>query len=208
MSVNDSILLSEEESCVLSGVTIETLRQYSKFGLLEPVEREGKAFYRETDVRSLFYTKPESKRAEPAADTEKVITLDSVLSATRWPEDEPEADHGSNGTAMPEVQESGPIPAEEERSSTPPRKAAEEQRVELQEINRSLREQIEILREERNWLRERIEKLESRSEREQMLLLAETETVRHLIRNDEQHRPKSNGFWSFALPWLGFSKPE
>ncbi len=68
---------------------------------------------------------------------------------------------------------------------------------ELIELNKSLREQIQILREERDWLRERIEKLEARSEREQMLLLSESENVRSLISTN--NKP----FWQRALPWFG-----
>ena len=68
---------------------------------------------------------------------------------------------------------------------------------ELISLNRSLRDQIQVLREERDWLRERIEKLESRSEREQMLLLSESENVRKLISSTQK------GFWQRALPWFG-----
>ena len=67
---------------------------------------------------------------------------------------------------------------------------------ELLEINKSLREQIHILRDERDWLRERVEKLESRSEREQMLLMSESENVRKLINSSKK------SFWQRALPWL------
>lgn len=71
--------------------------------------------------------------------------------------------------------------------------------TELIELNKSLREQIHLLREERDWLRERVEKLESRSEREQMLLLSESENVRNLIKSAQKT------FWQRALPWLNKS---
>ena len=62
---------------------------------------------------------------------------------------------------------------------------------------RMLREQIELLREERDWLRRRIEQLELRGEREQMLLLSEKDTVRRLVDGTVSRR------WSlpFRLPW-------
>ncbi len=69
---------------------------------------------------------------------------------------------------------------------------------ELIEVNRGLREQLEMLRSERDWLRDRVEKLESRSEREQMLLLSESETVRRLVTNSSANR----SFWARALPWF------
>ncbi|MFN8389207.1 MAG: hypothetical protein U0136_02820 [Bdellovibrionota bacterium] len=71
---------------------------------------------------------------------------------------------------------------------------------ELIELNKSLRDQIQMMREERDWLRDRIEKLESRSEREQMLLLSESENVRKLISATQK------SFWQRALPWLGDNK--
>lgn len=75
---------------------------------------------------------------------------------------------------------------------------------ELLEINKSLRQQVEMLQEERDWLRQRVERLEQRSEREQMLLLSENETVRRLISSREQHADRRS-IWRFALPWFGFS---
>ena len=67
--------------------------------------------------------------------------------------------------------------------------------------NRALRDQIELLREERDWLRKRVEQLEVRSEREQMLLLSENETVRRLVDNSKKK-------WSipFRLPWFSDSQ--
>lgn len=67
---------------------------------------------------------------------------------------------------------------------------------ELLEVNKGLRRQVEMLREERNWLRERIEKLEARSEREQMLLLSESENLRSAM------SLAGTSFWKRALPWL------
>lgn len=63
-------------------------------------------------------------------------------------------------------------------------------------INKRLRDEIYELKKERDWLRERLEKVEARSEREQMLLLHESETVRALL-NERPKRP----FWT-ALPWF------
>ena len=51
----------------------------------------------------------------------------------------------------------------------------------LLDVNNELREQISTLKQERDWLRNRIEQLELRGEREQMLLLSESETVRRLV---------------------------
>lgn len=65
------------------------------------------------------------------------------------------------------------------------------------EVNKGLKEQIQILRDERDWLRRRVEQLENRSEREQMILLSESETIRSLVSKDKR------SFWQRALPWFG-----
>lgn len=72
---------------------------------------------------------------------------------------------------------------------------------ETSQLARTLRDQIEMLREERDWLRTRLEKLELRYEREQMILLSENDTVRTLI--SQIGKPKRR--WWHALPWF---KPE
>ena len=68
-------------------------------------------------------------------------------------------------------------------------------------MTKGLREQIQILREERDWLRARVEKLETRSEREQMLLLSESENIRKLIQQTETRKS-----WLRALPWFKGSR--
>ena len=74
----------------------------------------------------------------------------------------------------------------------------EHRSFELLDLNKSLKDQIEILKQERDWLRKRVETFEIRSERDQLLLMSETKTVQTLL---PLQQPKQN-FWSFALPWL------
>lgn len=64
-------------------------------------------------------------------------------------------------------------------------------------VNRRLRDEIRMLREERDWLRQRLEKLEARSERDQMLMLSESETIRSLV-----NKAPKRGLLALALPWL------
>jgi hypothetical protein len=74
----------------------------------------------------------------------------------------------------------------------------------LQEKLLDLREEeVRGLKGERDWLRSRIEKLEEKNERDQLLLLAETQTVRQLI--NLQQRKRSGV--QLALEWLGFKSP-
>jgi hypothetical protein len=47
--------------------------------------------------------------------------------------------------------------------------------------NKSLKQKVKEIENERDWLRRRIEQLEERSGREQMLLLSEKETLREVL---------------------------
>lgn len=69
--------------------------------------------------------------------------------------------------------------------------------IELLELTRSLKDQLESVKEERNWLRRRIEKLEASFEREQMITISKTETLRNLVEN----KTGTRSAWSFLLPW-------
>ena len=77
--------------------------------------------------------------------------------------------------------------------------------VALQEKLLDIREEeIKNLKGERDWLRSRIEKLEEKNERDQLLLLAETQTVRQLINLQQRKRSTVQ----LALEWLGLKSPQ
>jgi hypothetical protein len=57
------------------------------------------------------------------------------------------------------------------------------------------------LKGQRDWLRARVEKLEEKSDRDQILLLSETQTIRKLISIQEQRRSPVNRL----LEWLGIA---
>jgi hypothetical protein len=61
--------------------------------------------------------------------------------------------------------------------------------------------EIADLKGQRDWLRARIEKLEEKSDRDQILLLSETQTIRKLISLQEQRRSPMNRI----LEWLGIN---
>ena len=72
--------------------------------------------------------------------------------------------------------------------------------VDLQEKILTIREnEIRDLKEQRDWLKSRLERLEEKADRDQLLLLSETQTIRRLISLQE---PKKSTF-RLALDWLG-----
>ena len=64
--------------------------------------------------------------------------------------------------------------------------------------------EIRELKDERSWLRTRIERLDEKSDRDQILLLSETQTIRRLITHQNEPR---KGPVRAALEWLGVVEP-
>ncbi len=64
--------------------------------------------------------------------------------------------------------------------------------------------EVKDLKDERSWLRTRIERLEEKGERDQILLLSETQTIRKLVSIGEQRKSPVKNF----LSWVGLLPPE
>jgi len=62
-------------------------------------------------------------------------------------------------------------------------------------------DQLREVRRDRDWLRTRIERLEDKQERDQLLLLSETQTIRKLVSNQEQKKSSLQ----YALEWFGLA---
>lgn len=207
MNITDK-LLTEVESSHLAGVGIDTLNKYSEIGLLDAIVKENQKFYYENDVKTLFYAQlkvktgatQQTKQSETAPEVKATTATKNIIKS-----DSTIANQDKTGTesniAEKDPTEKVAMNSENERANIPAVTPDNffPSSLELLEINKSLKEQIQILREERNWLRERIEKLETRSEREQMLLLSESENLRSMIKASKRT------FWEKTLPW--FTKP-
>jgi hypothetical protein len=63
--------------------------------------------------------------------------------------------------------------------------------------------ELKDLREQRDWLKERVQKLEEKSDRDQLILLSETQTIRKLMALQEGKRSPLH----MALEWLGLVRP-
>jgi hypothetical protein len=77
--------------------------------------------------------------------------------------------------------------------------------VSLQERILDMKEsEIQDLRSQRDWLKTRVEKLEEKGDRDQVLLLSETQAIRQLI-GLQQRRPSAI---RSLLEWLGLGNSE
>jgi hypothetical protein len=254
---NDSHLLDETQAASLAGVTVDTIHRYRDFGLLRVVDKDGRDFFEEVDIRNLFYTKKQSQGqsqvsdqvtpAEEQKESAEPIQSSSIepnsnsfglefeleesgepsdTSSSNSVEDESSnsLDDRSNDNSSSKITENFFSQSEQKSSSQVivderpvsslktenrsdkqsdeafPSTFPDSERDALNELNMTLKEQLETVRQERDWLRQRIERLETRSEREQMLLLTESQTLKSVLA-DSGYR-KTESFWRKALPWI------
>ena len=200
-------LLSLEQSAHLAGVTGETIKQYCDIGLLKPRMKNEKQFFVRDEIKGLFYTRSNfvsEESLKQRTELEALKTEDASLSSGDKEKAEPvktaaEAPEGSGASEKPDAS----LEDKEGDQSKVESKAAENtssKETYLLQLVDTLKESVELLREERDWLRQRIEHLEYRGEREQMLLLAESETVRRLIGKPSW----TERLKKLEIPWLGF----
>ena len=199
----ESRLLSEAESSSLTGVTVETLRSYTQFSLLKPVIRNQKPFYRYNELTQLFNV--EAKEEPEQRQSDQVPTLENLLNpnATDKEDVKKNASPSENNHSAHTVVDgnlSNNLPA-----------------LRIEDVifqNQALNSRLKSLEDERDWLRKRVEQLEDRSAREQMLMLKEKETLREVINVTLVKSSKSeslglalvNYIRRIALPFFGTSE--
>lgn len=196
--------LNEAQCAALAGVSLETLREYERLGILQPLRKDGEFWYAEPEVRNTFQVSNDENVGDTKQSSEELTQSKQELS-----QEAPALQAVSEPAAMPRTESvtSGPVESSSSNSAASQTSNSSIHRTvemyspgegnsfDLLDLNRSLRDQIQMLKEERDWLRKRVENLEGRSERDQMLLISESQNVKSLL-------PKKGGFWMFALPWL------
>ncbi len=204
-------LISESEATSLAGVSARTLLRFSESGYLTvQLALDGARSYSRGQIMEIFgslpgtpsqtgtqATQPCSYDASSTPDisTRQDTTFTSSCSAS-------EVAPVETTTVKP----SQPEPAESTRPSS---SAHIEEIARLKNLiamqDRMLDakdDEIADLRNQRAWLRERIEKLEEKSDRDQILLLSETQTIRQLIAVQESRKT----IVQHMLEWIGVSK--
>ena len=200
----------------LTGVSAATLTRFAEAGYFSTKPLEGTEVGFELEKNELcalfkIVEKPNAKTVappaqsiikQPSADTEnlskasltqdiEVSSQDNTESILVEPAASPLAEHIESQVNAP--------------SATNPETQKLRALCELHEKYIEFKEsQIQALTEERNWLRTRIEKLEEKSERDQMILASMSETQRGLT---SQIMHKKSAIQA-ALEWFGVTLPE
>lgn len=193
--------IAESDAAALAGVSIRTLMRFAEAGYLQVENDEsGRQLFARSEIKDVFGIQTEDEISEqslaPEPPAEKVIEL--TLASAR------QAQPAAEGMARQAEQNAS-------KYFVPRAVALLEQEVsrlrtlqELQEKLLDMRDrEIQDLKEQRDWLRSRLENLEEKSKRDQVLLLSEAQTVRQLISINEQRRSPFRA----TLEWFGLIKP-
>ncbi len=189
---NDKVL-SEAEACKAIGLSEGTLRSFVESGYLKvQVGEDGSRCYSREELASVFgvgvepqnVDKPLDETVREAVDTTEIIEEDEPRVSARIVEQEPAAEFAESGRVI-DVDRLGKEPDSERLTRI----------VELQEKLLELKDrEIEDLKEQRQWLRERVERLEEKSHRDQILMLSESQAIRELMIKEREKKSAMRSF--------------
>ena len=207
-------MISEAVAVKEAGVSARTLQRFSEAGYLTvQVTRDGERRYSRSQLLEIFgsfqegptslSTPADSLSEEPSEEgpSDGPTSRDATTS-TYYSQSEPTPMVERVARASPEVGD-----ATNSSPSSPLNEEVERLRnlVTLQERILDMKDsEIQDLRSQRDWLRTRVEKLEEKGDRDQVLLLSETQAIRQLI-GLQQKRPSAI---RNLLEWLGLGSSE
>lgn len=173
----ESIFVSEPDAIELTTTSAVTLEQFCVYGLLKYKEENGLRLYLLSDLVTLFHLEQSVvdsiiNRLSRAYKDNQQVSQDALY-------DHITCDDNHASTRITITSDNEAIGRSASGDSL------------LLKENRSLVEQIEVLRQERDWLRRRLENAESRIERDQVLLLSKSETIRQIV----CEKNKKNYLW-------------
>lgn len=226
---NHASYISQAEASALAGVSVSTLMRFAEAGYFKVLEQNGETQFSRLEISEVFgpaissafnsnYNSPkevkldrekiEGSHQEVPTKSEKLIEPQpssnlnpSPLAAQVEKIIERESGNSSNWNSISEASSFISETAQTSKSSTDAFKTV----LKLQEELLADREsRISELIKERDWLRSRLEKMEEKSDRDQMLLMVESQKVRTLI----DRNPQKSGFIKLALDWMGVKQQE
>jgi len=197
-------LISEIEAVKQAGVSARTLQRFSEAGYLTvQVKSDGGRLYLLSQLREIFGSfqeepSPPSTTEESTETEEATGPSCSRDAATYYTPAEPTplveratvTDDGASDTSATNNK------AQEEISRLKNLVALQERILDMKES------EIQDLRSQRDWLKTRVEKLEEKGDRDQVLLLSETQALRQLIGLQQKRTSTLRNL----LEWLGLGQ--
>lgn len=203
-----SNLIPEADAVKQAGVSARTLHRFSEAGYLTvQVEADGHRLYSETQLQEIFgsFSSPvstETTEAIPETPSYAATSCEGVK--TNFRPTHEESSYYTEATPTPMVEKA---PAQERAESSPASEELQKLKnlIALQERILDMKEaEITDLRSQRDWLRQRVEKLEEKGDRDQILLLSETQALRQLIGLQQKRQsPLRN-----VLEWFGLTSSD
>jgi DNA-binding transcriptional MerR regulator len=201
--MTEQVRISENEAVQIAGVSARTLLRFSESGYLTvEVADDGVRYYSTSQLTEIFGV-PMDRSVENTTEVENSASWACSVEAAGECLKGGDTPSSEAPTGEPTLETPQPHPSPEiEVTET----ATEIQRLKnllsMQERILDARDdEIADLRSQRTWLRERIEKLEEKSDRDQILLLSETQTIRQLISYRESRKSVVQTF----LEWIGIA---
>lgn len=216
--------ISECEAANFTGVSTQTLKRFAEAGYLQvEIDSDGMRLFSRPELEEVFGISAaagiedevlrESEEPSVALESEHRPAAE-ILTASSSPDGESGEMQFTETISAVHTLSRGPISgpvllSAEAATAHQPASAVEiiklKHVIELQEKLLDARDkELLDLRTQRDWLKERIERLEAKAERDQLLLLSETQVIRKLV--TYQERKKST--IRTALEWLGFVDPS
>lgn len=198
--------ISEGEAVKQAGVSARTLQRFSEAGYLSiQLKSDGSRLYSVQQLHEIFgsFQEPSTQQTPPlqAADPEESIGPSCSRDATTY---------YTPAEPTPLVEK---VSTEALASTTPVIDSSKHDEeitrlknlVSLQERILDMKDsEIKDLRSQRDWLKTRVEKLEEKGDRDQVLLLSETQALRQLIGIQQ----KRTSTLRSLLDWLGLGSSE
>ena len=223
MALHDFV--SESEAANFAGVSSNTLGRFAEAGYLKvETDNDGLRFYSITELEDLFGLKAAPRSAQSQAIvTDTAPNNESAGDSYYSSHEESTAPVEDSGERMyhaevlmaedTEAKSSDTEIADNFSPASKPLNAGDEIEltklrsiVKLQEKILDMKDsELKSLRKECDWLRTRIERYEEKNDRDQLLLLAETQMIRRFVVLQTQKKPSP---LRLALEWVGLATPQ
>jgi hypothetical protein len=201
---------TEQQAATLAGVSARTLQRFAESGYLEiTLDTSGCPLYQRRQIEEIFGAAHRSP-SESTSTAEAASAFEQVYAEPAHFTEQPQKSVSTQHNKRETVEVSGHSHATDafEQLRTA-QNALEVERLKnliaIQERMLDTKDdEIADLKNQRAWLRARVEKLEEKSDRDQILLLSETQTIRSLIAYQESRKSTVRQL----LEWIGFSRPD
>lgn len=207
--------ISESEASERAGVSVNSLQRFAGAGYLQTKEDQGKTFFVKEDIDRIFglsvpsvcaVSSSETRTETAARKSGSLKTRIELLKTTAGSIKNPaQGNIEALPQGVPQILRTDPLFPKENgknRLARLKRQAVKLKRTaKLQKASLQIKEaRLKDLKERRDWLKAQVEKLEDKGDRDQLLLLSETQAISRLLTPKQIKSPVR-----LALEWIGFS---